>query len=280
MDGNVNSKQIELQGKVVSIPRVDATLTKEGYAADAKATGEALQTRVKITDIVDGLASDATDKPLSAKQGKELRKQIADMSLSGAGGVSYDNSESGLSGATMQTAMDEVASIAKNAVSKNGGDMINGPVNVRHVVNGYSTLNKNHSEEADYGTQVVDRDAYDKTVFISLCAAYNTFTFTDRDGNVRDIHHEGNKPFIEYTGNGSADERTIQTKGFGRLAVLYCSTHCSLVTPKGAFVANLSNGSISWVDSGKLSFFNGNLVTGTANEMCNKADETYYLQVV
>jgi hypothetical protein len=44
MDGNItkNNEFTELKGTIVKIPEVDETLTKEGYAADAKKTGEAL----------------------------------------------------------------------------------------------------------------------------------------------------------------------------------------------------------------------------------------------
>ena len=44
MDGNIakNNEFTELKGTIVKIPEVDETLSKEGYAADAKKTGEAL----------------------------------------------------------------------------------------------------------------------------------------------------------------------------------------------------------------------------------------------
>jgi hypothetical protein len=44
MDGNVENNQAEsnLKGKVIQVPLVDETLSKAGYAADAKVVGEAL----------------------------------------------------------------------------------------------------------------------------------------------------------------------------------------------------------------------------------------------
>lgn len=300
MDGNVETNQTvyNLNGKIISIPVVDSTLLKEGHAADAKVTGEELEARVKKSDIVDNLTTEDARKPLSANQGKVLKKMLDDMTTSGAGSVGYDNTTSGLAANNMQSAIDELADKAKtqgnhiddlaiqmddfeeNYLSKNGGGMITGAIHVRNADNGYSSLNKNNSATADYGTQVVDRTKDGKVAFLSISALLGTFNYTDPDGNIRNVHHEGTKPFVEYTGNGNATTRTISTKGFGRFAVLYCSTRLSFVTPKGAWVIDLTTGTGSWIDGSKLSFINGNLLTGTANEACNKADETYYLQVI
>lgn len=45
MEGMLENNQpfSELKGKVVAIPGIDDTLTKKGYCADAKATGEELE---------------------------------------------------------------------------------------------------------------------------------------------------------------------------------------------------------------------------------------------
>lgn len=42
MDGNATENQelAELKGKIIEIPKVDSSLTKEGEAADAKVTGD------------------------------------------------------------------------------------------------------------------------------------------------------------------------------------------------------------------------------------------------
>lgn len=82
MAGNVENNQAmnQLKGNVFVIPSVDSTLSKEGYAADAKATGDGLAARVKTADIVDNLVSTEADKPLSAKQGALLKKQIDELS--------------------------------------------------------------------------------------------------------------------------------------------------------------------------------------------------------
>lgn len=73
--GTVEAKKV-IKGKIRVLPAIDETLTKRGRCADAKVTGEALDARVKKVDIVDCLTSDAADKPLSARQGAELKKMI------------------------------------------------------------------------------------------------------------------------------------------------------------------------------------------------------------
>lgn len=74
IDGNVTGKSIK--GKITSIPKVDATLSKEGQCAEAKATGEALNNKVNLRDIADNLTTADASKVLSAKQGVELKKLI------------------------------------------------------------------------------------------------------------------------------------------------------------------------------------------------------------
>ena len=67
-----------LKGKIASLSpyAVDPTLSVEGSAADAKAVGDALEKKVGYTDIVDNLTTSDADKPLSAKQGVALKKQM------------------------------------------------------------------------------------------------------------------------------------------------------------------------------------------------------------
>lgn len=300
MEGNVENNYAipNLKGKVVAVPLVDETLTKQGYAADAKKVGEELEKRVSTEDVQDNLTSESATKPLSARQGKALAEQLKQINLSQASTVGYDNTTSGLSSTNMQSAIDEVVANQKDnkadldtlaeTVDKfdedyipiNGGGTITGAIAVKNADNGYGKLNKNHSADADYGTQVVDATKDGKTAQLSISAALDLMTFTDSEGNIRDIHHEGTKPFVEYTGNGSATARTIQTKGIGRLAVVYCSTNMALVTPKGAIVVTLGSGAFSWIDGAKASFLNGNLVLNTSNAAFNTSNETYYLQVI
>jgi len=250
MDGEATSNETlnNLKGKITRIPVPDKTLSKEGVPADAKTTGDA------------------------------LRKLLEDMGTSAAGDVDYDNTESGLEATTMQGAIDEVAETAKNALPKSGGTVKE--LNVQAVDNGYGSVNKNHSTSADYGTQLVDVTKDGKSAKVSVSAALGTLTYTDTEENVNDIHHAGNKPFGNYAGNGSVGTRTIATKGIGRVALVYCSTHTAFVTPKGAFVIDLGDGGFSWIDSAKVHYLNGNLILETNNDAFNKSGVTYYYQAL
>ncbi len=82
MDANIANAQQnnKLRGKITRIPTVDKSLTREGFSADAKAVGDALETRVKKADIVDNLNSDLVNKPLSARMGAELKRRIEELS--------------------------------------------------------------------------------------------------------------------------------------------------------------------------------------------------------
>ena len=58
MDGNLENNQAvnNLKGKVIQVPLVDATLTKAGYAADAKVVGEALSSMATSVASLDPYA--------------------------------------------------------------------------------------------------------------------------------------------------------------------------------------------------------------------------------
>jgi hypothetical protein len=87
MDGNIEKMQ-SLTGRIVGLG-IDKTLTKKGMCAEAEAVGKALATKVSITDIVDDLLSVASDKPLSANQGRILKKQIDEIDPHYAENVIY-----------------------------------------------------------------------------------------------------------------------------------------------------------------------------------------------
>lgn len=295
MEGTLENGQAyyNLKGKIVSIPQVDDTLTKKGYSADAKKVGEEFDERVKYADIIDNLTTVEAKKALSANQGKLLKDMIDKINLSQAATVGYDNKTSGLESTNMQEAIDEVANDLKDAkdaldnideslddyLPKSGG-MVEGAVRVRNADNGYGQLMKNNSADADYGTQLSDTSKDGETAKVSISALLGTLTYTDANQNIRDIHHEGNKPFGSYTGNGSAVTQTIDTQGIGRLAIVYNKDNFSFVTPQGALSVDTSAGEIKWIESSKVYFLNGTLGITTTSEAFNVADKEYYYQVI
>jgi hypothetical protein len=125
-----NAKGLEnIVGKVKEILKIDTSLTKSGYAADAKVVGDKIAEigtdRLGAEDIVNDLESEAEDKPLSAAMGKVLRQLIGNSGggSSVASDVSYDNSESGLDANDVQRAITLLTSMARNALPLEGGTM-------------------------------------------------------------------------------------------------------------------------------------------------------------
>lgn len=281
IEGNV--KDVEslksLRGKIASIPQVDETLTKKGYSADAKVVGDALEERVKKKDVIDNLNSDDKESPLSANQGRQIRKMLEDINLSEAGTVGYNNATSGLTATNMQTAIDEVVELTNSALPKSGG-MVDGVLHVRSANNGYASLHKNNTESTDYGLKVVDRTKDNKNAYMTIRALTDELTFTNTKGETEAILHEGNKPFGSYEGNGNANERVIDTKGIGRLILVYNPNYFSFVFPEGAFVIKTSDKSFDFFPSTKAYYLNGKLTLNLTNDALNKTGETYYYQAV
>ena len=94
MTGSATSPNLNcLKGKIASLSpyAVDKTLSVEGSSADSKAVGDALDKKVSYTDIVDDLTTSDSKRPLSAKQGVELKKSMTN--LSGSVSESLSNME-------------------------------------------------------------------------------------------------------------------------------------------------------------------------------------------
>ena len=88
LNGNVDILN-GLNGKITAIPLIDKTLTKENCTAEAKAVGDALAKKVNVIDIVDNLATEDSNRPLSAKQGVEIKRRIDDIDPHFAENVIY-----------------------------------------------------------------------------------------------------------------------------------------------------------------------------------------------
>lgn len=282
VEGNV--KELEslnaLRGKVTSIPQVDETLTKKGYSADAKVVGDALEERVRIKDIVDNMITDDAEKVASARQVFLIGKQLATINLSEASTVGYSNATSGLNAQNMQGAIDEVAEGVKNSVSKTGDSLVEGTVSFRSADNGYGTLSKNNTVSEDLGTQINDRASNGKSAKINVCGTSDSFTYTGNDGQPKNVHHEGNKPFGSYVGDGISNERNIDTKGIGRLMLVYNKNFFCFVTPEGALTTKLNTGTVSWLDKTHVYFMDGKLSMRTTNSAFNEVDVVYNYQVI
>lgn len=154
-----NAKGLEnIVGKVKEILKIDTSLTKSGYAADAKVVGDKIAEigtdRLGAEDIVNDLESEAEDKPLSAAMGKVLRQLIGSSGggSSVASDVSYDNSESGLDANDVQRAITLLTSMARNALPLEGGTMTGENIymdNGRARINGDDRVLRMHTLEGE-----------------------------------------------------------------------------------------------------------------------------------
>jgi hypothetical protein len=131
MDGNIEKMQ-SLTGRIKGLG-IDKTLTKKGMCAEAEATGKALATKVSITDIVDDLLSVATDKPLSANQGRLLKKLIDEIDPHYAENVLYKDTN-------VKDALDKVSK-AEN-IAYDGDKSVQGAIDEVKRTLGY-TVSKN-----------------------------------------------------------------------------------------------------------------------------------------
>lgn len=282
VEGNVKDMETvnALRGKITTIPQVDNTLTKKGYSADAKVTGDAINERVKYRDIVDNLTTDDAMKVASARQVFLLGKQLSSMNLSEASTVGYDNTASKLNAQNMQGAIDELAEEGKKHLTNSGDNLMEGMLIVRNADNGYGTFYKENTDRTDEGTQIVDHASDGRLATVNVCGATDSLTFVGNDKETKKVHHEGNKPFGSYIGDGITNERIIATKGIGRLALVYSENHFAFVTPEGAMTTKLSTGTVTWVEGAKVSFLDGQLVMHTLHPAFNEVDVVYNYQVI
>lgn len=92
------------------------------------------------------------------------------------------------------------------------------------------------------------------------------------------IYGEHNKPGGNYSGNGDATTRTVDTGGLGHVLVAYTSVSIALITYSGALCCNLNTGEVTSHKNAK--FQNGVLTLTTAGDMVNYSGNTYNYQVL
>lgn len=130
MNGNLKNLQ-SLTGKIKSF-RIDTTLTKKGMCAESKAVGDALAAKVNISDIIDDLLSVASDKPLSANQGRLLKKLIDEIDPHYAENVLYNDTN-------VKDALDKVSN-AEN-ISYDSDKSVQGAIDELKGTIGYTSKN-------------------------------------------------------------------------------------------------------------------------------------------
>lgn len=282
VEGNVEEiKSLKaLRGTITTVPQVDNTLTKRGYSADAKITGDAINERVKYRDIVDNMTTDDNKKVASARQVFLIGKQLATINLSEASTVGYSNADSGLNAQNMQGAIDELAEGFSGCVSKHGDSLIEGTIYVRTVDNGLGAFNKEHSDIEDLGTCITDKASDGRTAKVNISGESDALTYTGNNGETKVIIHEGKKPFGTYIGDGIKNERILDTKGVGRLMLVYNQDFFAFVTPDGAMITKISTGTNTWIDAEKVKYADGKLEMHTTHSAFNEVDIVYNYLVI
>ena len=253
-----------LMGKVKEIPSVDTTLTKSGFAADAKVVGEKLDelstNRLGAEDVVNSLESNATDKPLSAAMGKELKSMVT-QSGNDASGVAYNGGNSDLDATNVQDAIDELADGLEDRLSVDSGKMRG---NTIIFGGGHSSVTGDNSSVAICTN--VDAPGFRRGVYVNN---------QDRDPDLMDavvlLNEENDEPtnykiFGEHNmtqGVYYGDEkfpRTIDVKSAGN-ALMVVSDHpgfelFAIVFSKGCFS---TNGAAISFHFGGMTYSNGEL---------------------
>lgn len=88
------------------------------------------------------------------------------------------------------------------------------------------------------------------------------------------------RPHGHYTGNGSAERRTVNIGGDGALLVITSDVGTALVASRGAICHNRTGTAVTGVVSWEVDFTRGVLTITTTNDLLNKSGQEYYYQVV
>lgn len=259
-----------LMGKVKEIPTVDATLTKSGFAADAKVVGDKLKEigtdRLGAEDVVNDLESDAIDKPLSAAMGKALRSLFGSGGGSGfASDVVYDNSESGLDAHDVQYAITLLASMARNALPLEGGTMTGENI---YMDSGYARIqgNENAMWLQSLNEMMNNNNRrliglYNSNFYPDVKNAVTLEEIVNGKKQVYGIYGQHNKRSGYYVGDGNMS-KTVNTDSVGHLVFVIgtsatAGSVAALVCDSGSVV--FASGGVEVLGNKFLAFSGGNL---------------------
>ena len=252
MDGNIEKMQ-SLTGKIKSLA-IDKTLTKKGMCAEAEATGKALAKKVNTADIVDELTSVAEDKPLSANQGRLLKKQIDEIDPHNAENVIYGdtNVKNALDGVcgdiddvvrtigyTASKNILGLASIVGKTITHNGVSITNTSQNV-YTINGTPTTATWFELGFDFRIDTVAKES----PFVKLNSSKSYTLSIEQEGSVSygTITDGDDTTVFNITGVGEVNDkhRLYIQKGETSLLVNNESgfTRLYMIIPKGATFNN------------------------------------------
>lgn len=277
-----------LMGKVKEIPSVDPTLTKSGFAADAKVVGDKLEEIgtdvLGKEDVVNDLESDAYDKPLSAAMGKLLK------SLVGKGGgyasdVIYDNSESNLEAHDVQYAITLLASMVRGCLPIEGGTLTGENI---YLDNGNARIQGNENAlwmQALNG----EMDNNNRRLLAIYNSGYasdvkNSLVFEDIINGKKQgyaVYGAHNKKSGYYVGDGGTS-KTVDSESVGSVVFVLGASPAygsvaALVCGQGAVM--FGGGRVDIVSSSYLCFTGGNLTVKNIGAF-NDTGANYYYYVL
>ena len=283
MEGKTKELQ-NLVGNVHSLPTLDTTLKKSGFAADSAAVGEALKGKLSPGDVVDDLETDDPQKPLSAAQGIALKNLAEKGGAKFAQDVIYDNSDSNLEANDVKYAIDLLVSLIRRCLSSDNEviDAKNirldgGNVGVHGNENRIllQALNEAMDEENRRGLAL-----YNWKYQPELRYAATVEDIHNGMKSVYPLFGKHNKPEGTYTGNGGSDYFTVNTGGFGNAIMITGQGTLAFVTPNCAVVFDWDGNSV-FHDSMKVNFMDGVLnVHKEAFHGINTSGIPYWYQVL
>lgn len=281
MEGYTNSIPL-LEGKVQNIPKPDKTLKREGFPAEAKAVGEALNKKIDAEDIVNNVETEDAGKPLSAAMGKYLAELARGVGSNFADNVVYDNSDSGLDAHDVQYAITLLAHKLRDVLSLDGGTMRGedfymdgGNVRLQGNENAFWLQVLNEAMNLENRRLLA---LYNSNYASDLRQALKVESIIGGSKTEHLIYGEHNKRSGVYTGSGSTASRQIDTKSYGNLIIIFSSNGMAMAHPTGGIV--FSGTSCAVKSQAELSYTNGILTIANASKECNQSGIPYMYQAL
>ena len=247
-----------LRGMVVTLPRVDKTLSKEGYTADAKAMGEEFA---------------------------KLNKRFDNIDPHFAENVEYSPEESGITAETVQAALDWiVANYLRITGGKISGNLeiersspamklintANSRVGMTHYSNSSNLILSNNKDDNNMVGIWIKPETENPKDYLDL-GTYINGEFTRYP-----IFGTYNKPTGKYTGTNSSASVAITIGGVGTTLKISTTKGMAIVTGAGAICKKYSDTEVYGLAASACKFEDGVLTLATNDEVVNAARDYYY----
>lgn len=249
-----------LQGKIVNLPKIDSTLTKEGYTADAKAIGDEIA---------------------------KLNTRFDNIDPHYAENVEYSPEASGITAETVQAALDWIVASYLRAT----GGKITGNLDIEKSSPAMQLKNTEAGRTGAFAysnsANLILSNKLDDDNLVGIWVKPETESPKDYLGLGTYIGGEFtnypifgtyNKPTGKYEGTGSTALFEIETGGIGDVIMVNSGNGFAFVTPRGAVC--ISGENVHGLVSGNAKFVGGVLTLNTDDAVLNKNPGNYYWQVL